>query len=260
MESDMQTDKFMALHGRLNELMRQQRELVEHLQYGQFHFKELARSVWRLQEEERRRLARELHDGIGQNLTVILGLIDQARQLASDQTKMPLENARALVDATLSQTRELSRLLRPQILDDLGIESALRWLTRTLSETHLLQIQLDLDGSLSALGPELSTLVFRVTQEALSNAIHHARAKHAQVSLRMRQRGLLQLEIDDDGVGCDVHAALAADRGGRGSGIGGMRDRVRAYDGEFNIRSAPGEGFHIAIAIPLADMVSAAKV
>src|SRR6185312_2557045 len=108
----------------LEDVRRRQQELVARLQGGQESLKRLARSVWRVQEQEQRKLARELHDGIGQNLAALVRLIERAQSAPADAGSQ-LEQARALAATTLQETRALSRLLRPQILDDLGLAPAL---------------------------------------------------------------------------------------------------------------------------------------
>ncbi|MEO8803545.1 MAG: sensor histidine kinase [Rudaea sp.] len=237
------------LQEKLQELMQKQREIVARLMTGQSHFKQLARSVWRVQEQERRSLARDLHDGIGQNLSAVVNLIDQAivqRECVCEE----LNKARALVETTLQETRAMSRLLRPQILDDLGIESALRWLARTISETHSLQIEINIEQPVPTLNGDLSTLIFRLTQEALHNCVKHARASHVEIKLLARE-SLLQLTVCDDGIGCDMRTALGAGSGSQSSGLGGMRDRVALYDGEIAFRSTPGKGMTVDVLVPL---------
>lgn len=239
----------IELQRKLDELLLQQRELLKQLQVGQANFKQLARSVWRVQEQEQRKIARELHDGIGQNLAAILNLTDHDLQ-ARGGRDANLEQIQALVRRTLDETRALSRLLRPQILDDLGLEAALGWLARTMGETNKLRITVDFAQSMPVLSEELSTLVFRVTQESLNNTARHAGAKRAEIGVATRN-GNLELTLSDDGKGCDVAKALAVGSTGSSSGLGGMRDRVRLYDGEMQVKSGPSEGFRISIVIPL---------
>lgn len=241
------------LERRLGELMQQQRDLVGRLQQDQQYFQRLARSVWRVQEEERRRLARELHDGIGQNLTAIMHLLSQGMAdlpPAARHARAGLEKTRALVATTLEETRALSRLLRPQILDDLGLEAALRWLARTFGESHALDIRLDLAQPLPALDGDRSTLVFRVVQEALTNVVRHAQASRVDIALRGQGDHAL-LRIQDDGRGCDPRAAVGKGSEGHSGGIGGIRDRVRLFSGQFSVESQPGSGFGIVIEFPL---------
>ncbi|MEP6483258.1 MAG: sensor histidine kinase [Rudaea sp.] len=248
MSSDVSKQR-SEIQNRLDEVLRQQRELLGQVRNGQAHFKQLAKSVWQVQEEEQRKIARELHDGIGQNLNAIINLIDQTK-LGHGNADELLLKMRALAKQTLDETRELSRLLRPQILDDLGLDAALQWLARTIGETHDFIVSLELVQPLPALESGVSTLIFRITQEALNNAAKHARARSAHVTLRCDPEKIY-LNVRDDGKGCDVDQALISGEQQRSSGLGGMRDRVRLYDGDMRIQSRPGHGFNLMIEIPL---------
>lgn len=247
MATDPTAHDRVELQGRLDDVLRRQHDLLDGLQRGQSRFKALARSVWRVQEQEQRKLARDLHDGIGQNLGAIASLIDRALH---EPACGALEQARALVVSTLAETRALSRLLRPQILDDLGLEPALRWLSRSMSEAHGLGIVLELPSPFPPLDEERSTLVFRTVQEALTNIAKHAHARHVQVQVTLRSDQFI-LKICDDGHGCDCAQALTAGTNGFSSGLGGMRDRLGLYDGELAISSTPGNGFTLTATIPL---------
>src|SRR4029077_19549562 len=111
------------------------------------------------------------------------------------------------------------------------------------------EIRLDLPEPMPALDGELSTLIFRVTQESLTNAAKHAHARRVEVTLREGEQRL-SLSVRDDGRGCDVNSALAGGQS-HGSGLGGLRDRVRAHDGDLHVESSPGSGFLISIDVPL---------
>ena len=245
-ERDMQ--KHDVLNSKVEELLLQHRELSSRLRHGQNQFKSLARSVWMVQEQERRKLARELHDGIGQNLTAIVNLLGLALTRPESQREN-VEKACTLAEMTLQETRELSRFLRPTMLDDLGLEPALRWLARTMAEANDWQILVDLPEAMPQLTGDLSTLVFRAFQEGLTNAAKYAHAQNVDMVLNQQGRQL-HLVVADDGCGCDTAESLS---GGsvQGSGLGGLRDRVRAYDGELHIESVPGRGFRIIMDIPL---------
>lgn len=248
MEAD--SPAVQALNRRIDELMRQHAALLTHLQQDQRRTRHLARSVWRIEEEARRRIARELHDGVGQNLVALMRQLDTiASQLpqASGDGPAGLRRARELAQTTLDDTRSLSRLLRPQILDDLGLEAALRWLARSVDGV---QVELSLATEMPPLDDEISTLLFRVTQEALSNALRHSGASRIVIGIRPRSHSL-HMDIRDDGRGCDIAAALAAGRDSHGSGLGGMRDRIDLFDGKLELHSAPGRGFSISIELPL---------
>lgn len=236
----------------LSQLRRQYRELLDRLENNQAEFQHLARSVYRVQEDERRRIARELHDGIGQNLTALkhqLAMLEA--QLAPGQVELRgrLDASIDLCAQTLEDTRHLSRLLRPQILDDLGLEAALQWLARTVEGNGDLKVELGID-TLPALDADMQTLLFRISQEALSNIVRHAQA--SEVLLRLVPRGgRVMLTLWDNGVGFDPALAAQAASAGRSAGIAGMRERVRLYGGELQIESGSDTGTWLRATIPL---------
>ncbi|MFI4969249.1 MAG: sensor histidine kinase [Lysobacterales bacterium] len=245
------------LRRQLAELLQEHRELIARLEQGQTYFRELARSVWRVQEEERGRLAHELHDGVGHNLTAMIHLIMGALAALpatadSAPARSGLERAQAIAATTLQDTRAMSRLLRPQILDDLGLEPALHWLVRTFSETHGPDVRLEFEPPQRELDKDRATLVFRIAQEALANIARHACATRVDIGFECRG-GQAHLHVRDDGRGCDVDTALATGREGSSGGLGGMRDRVRLFGGSVRIDSAVGAGFAVAVEFPLAD-------
>lgn len=250
MEAD--ADAVAGLNRRIDELMRQHAALLTRLQHDQRRTRHLARSVWRIEEEARRRIARELHDGVGQNLVALMRQLDTiATRLPEDaaEGRNGLHRLRELVQVTLDDTRSLSRLLRPQILDDLGLAAALRWLARSVDG---LRVELELPPELPALEDDLSTLLFRIAQEALSNAVRHAAASRVEIGLSLfPKRHSLRLDICDDGRGCDLAKAEAVGSEGQGIGLGGMRDRVDLFEGTLDLQSAPGKGFKICIELPL---------
>jgi signal transduction histidine kinase len=219
--------------------------LMERLAANEREFRRLGRAVWRVQEDERRRLARELHDGIGQNLTALAHYLSQLDADIPDGLRPRLQSAIALCRETLEDTREMSRLLRPPILDDLGLEPALRWLVRSVAEAASLAIELEVER-LPAMDGELETLLFRIAQEALNNVAKHAQAH--TVLVRLVGRGsMVLLHVADDGRGCDPRQALASG----GSGIGGMRERLRLHGGTLELHSARGEGTRLRASVPV---------
>lgn len=225
----------------------QYQRLLQRLEANEREFRRLGRAVWNVQEDERRRLARELHDGIGQNLTALKHRLSQLHdELPTDAAPLRarLAEAVALCAGSLEDTRHLSRLLRPPILDDLGLEPALQWLARSLDGQRGMSVVTEIEP-LPALDGELQTLLFRVAQEALTNASKHAAAGSALLSLAARS-GELRLQVIDDGRGCDPELAL---RSG-GNGLGGMRERLRLYGGRLELRSAPGQGTRLRAVVP----------
>lgn len=233
-------------------------ELLARLEANQSDFQHLARSVFRVQEDERRRIARELHDGLGQNLTAIKHQLAIVRASLPDDAMQAaqLDACLVLCTQTLEDTRQLSRLLRPQVLDDLGLEAALHWLVRSVSGERL-RVELQVEP-LPDLDADLQTLLFRVAQEALANVVRHAQAQDA--ILRLSQRaGLLQLTVWDDGVGFDTRKALQAGSAGLAAGLSGMRERLRLHDGTLQLDSGGGNGTWLRASLPLPPAAAAVR-
>ena len=209
-------------------LRTEQERLFVQLRNGEKHFRQLARSVWRVQEDERRRLARDLHDGIGQHLTALRHRLDQIPPGAD--TNGMLVQAVELCDIAIRETRTLSRLLRPQVLDDFGLSAALSWLARTFRESSRLQVDVELGDVPDDLDGELATLLFRVAQESLTNVARHAAADTVVISVNRRGENI-HLLVVDDGCGCNVDDALSKSSSGLSIGIASMRERVLLFGG-----------------------------
>lgn len=224
----------------------QYQRLLQRLEANEREFRRLGRAVWRVQEDERRRLARELHDGLGQNLTALKHRLSQLAEGLDEDARIQLDAAIALCAETLEDTRHLSRLLRPPILDDLGLVAALRWLARNQAESAGIEVTAEIVEPLPPLDSDLQTLLFRVAQEALTNVARHSGARSALLRLVARD-GTLRLQVADDGRGCDP---AVAERAG-GSGLGGMRERLRLYDGRLELHSVPGDGMRVRVVVPL---------
>ena len=235
-------------HPTLAEPQSRYQQLLQRLEANERDFHRLGRSVLRVQEDERRRLARDLHDGIGQNLTALklrLAQISDALPPELQTLRTSLDAAVALCSDTLDDTRQLSRLLRPPILDDLGLEPAMRWLARSLGEAAGIAIAVEIEP-MPELDGELQTLLFRITQEALNNVVKHASAHSVLVHL-VERSGRLQLQIVDDGCGFDPEGA----RGNGGIGLGGIRERLQLFNGELELHSSVGHGTRLRAVVPL---------
>lgn len=215
--------------------------LFAELETTQRRYESLARAVWRVQEEERRHLARELHDELGQLLTALIHRLDRS---AVGDRHSEVELARE----ALGRVRELARLLRPPVLDDLGLAAALNWLGRQTRECTGLEVAVSTPAVLARVDPDIETLVYRVAQEGLTNAVRHAGGQHATIVLE-RLGTQLELRVRDDGCGFDPER-LRQD-GNEGTGLGGMRDRVALFGGTLAIRSAPGSGTEIVATLAL---------
>jgi signal transduction histidine kinase len=218
---------------------------------------ELSRVSWHMledQESTARRFSHELHDELGQSLTAVkanLAAVAVADNLGADGLSR-VDDCLRLVDESIGNVRQMSQLLRPTILDDFGLEAALRWLCDGF--THRTGIQTEFKSALSGRLPdETETHLFRLTQEALTNVARHSGARKAIVTLDSRG-GDVCLSIRDDGHG------LAADGAGpRGMGMIGMRARARSVGGDLSVRSKAGQGVEIEVRVPAGGVEHARK-
>jgi signal transduction histidine kinase len=247
-------ETIQSIAARVRELMQENERLFSELIGAERRFRSLSRSVWRVQEDERRKLARELHDGIGQTLTALKNQLEVTRRL-NDRTQPSVDErigeAVEMAAQALDETRELSRLLRPAVLDDLGLGPALQWLARTAGERFSVEVDLELRGLDGRLDSEVETLAFRVVQEALTNVAKHSGATAAKIEVE-RTAAHLKIRIADSGRGFDPQLALDSAHGGAGVGLRGMRERAELFGGKAHIDSGAGRGTRIELMVPLA--------
>jgi len=224
--------------------------LVEELGAAREQQRLLSRRILTAQEEERRRIAGELHDELGQALTALkMQLQSLERRGAAAAVATQLHGAVASVDQAMEKVRDLALDLRPAVLDDLGLPAALRWYADRFARLSGLQAHFAIEP-LPRLAPELETASFRVAQEALTNVARHARARSFWLALSAAD-GRLRLELRDDGTGFDIAAARERARSGAAMGLGGMEERVAALGGELHLRSSPGRSTEVRALFPL---------
>ncbi|HET7573792.1 MAG TPA: sensor histidine kinase [Solirubrobacterales bacterium] len=197
----------------------------------------------RAQEEERARVARDLHDEVNQSLTGLLLRLEAAREAAPPELEAELAETKALANQAMTELLSLARQLRPTALDDLGLAAAVGGLVEQAGRGEI-EATLDLHGDFSDLGDDAQLVVYRVAQEALSNAARHSGAGTVRVALRRKAGGAVGLEVADDGCG------FAFAESERGLGIGGMRERALLVGGELAIESRPGRGTTVRLALP----------
>ena len=208
----------------------------------------LSRRLMEVQETERRAIARELHDEIGQSLTAVKMNLQSMERIAPSLTQ--LEDSMGIVEVVLQQVRNISLNLRPSMLDDLGLVPALRWYLDRQSQRAGLTAHFTADDITVPLPQELESTCFRVAQEALTNVIRHAKAQHVYVELQHNENEV-NLVIRDDGVGFDVDNAKERATRGASLGVLGMQERVHLINGEIKIGSVPHHGTEIEVRIPI---------
>ena len=207
----------------------------------------LSQRLMHAQEDERRRIARELHDEIGQELTALRITLQAARKA---HPAPHIEDGVRIAEQTLQQVRDLSLDLRPSLLDDLGLVPALRWYLDRQAQRAGLSIDFAADVPDERLPPDLEVACFRFVQEAFTNVVRHAQATRVTVRLRKRD-GDLELTVEDDGVGFDVAETFENAAKGESIGLLGMRERAQLASGEMEILAAEGQGAIIRARFPL---------
>ncbi len=195
------------------------------------------------QEEERARVARDLHDEVNQSLTGLLLRLEAARETAPPELESELAETKALANQAMRELLSLARQLRPTALDDLGLVAAIGGQVEQLGHGEI-EAELSAEGDFSDLGDDAQLVVYRVAQEALSNAARHSGAAHVEVRLRRTGAGGVVLEVADDGRG------FAFEKSERGLGIGGMRERALLVGGELTIESRPEHGTTARLDVP----------
>jgi PAS domain S-box-containing protein len=206
--------------------------------------RELSQRLLNVQEDERRSLARELHDEIGQSLTAVKVGLQTAQRLGTSE---PIANAMSITDQLLSQVRELSLNLHPGLLEDLGLAAAVRWYALQQAERSGIKIDFTLCLGEARLSPELKITIYRIVQEGLTNIIRHSQAHQVCISLT-EQNHEIHLTIKDDGVGFDATLQSKASLG-----LLSMKERVSLRGGQFQLESAPKTGTAIQATFPLRD-------
>ncbi len=231
--------------------------LEQRLQRQRARDVETARDLQRLssqlltaQEEERRSIARELHDEVGQVLTAIkveLAIAERSLQAAGGNAAA-LHDARAITDGALQTVRDLSRLLHPSMLDDLGLPATIDWYLKGFGRRHGVRIELLHQGMDERLAPETEAAVYRIVQEALTNVAKHAQATTCRVFLQ-RLTNTVLVTIEDDGVGFRPEE-VSQPGASRGIGLVGIRERVAQLRGEVRLESGPGKGTRLTVEVP----------
>jgi signal transduction histidine kinase len=229
---------FAALHRKTRQLEMLNREMER-----------LSSRMISMQDEERRRLAREMHDGLGQDLTAAAMLM---KAIQAPDLGEKLAEATGFIDNAIKQVRSISYLLHPPLLDVSGLASAIRWFIEGLSKRSGIAAELETHpAEFPRLAVELETALYRIVQEALTNVFRHSGARHAWITLTLED-GRVAATVRDDGKGIPERVVKFWP-GSVGVGVAGMRQRVNEFGGEFRIQSAnPGTVLEVIIPVPAA--------
>ena len=239
-------------------------QILDEVQVYEEQMRALSGRVIRAQEEERQRIARELHDDTGQVLTLLLIRLKLLESQAStDDVREQIGELRGLVSSAIDQVRQMALNLRPPALDQLGLVPALRSLVATFTASTHIQVKLDTPRELVSLSLERTIAVYRIAQEALTNVAKHSGARNVTMSLTREhdehdnrdEHDMLRLTVRDDGKGFDpsplLHRGQRRASGGPGVGLFGMEERARLAGGTLVLQSAPGRGTLIELQLPV---------
>jgi len=227
-------------------LERQTRNRYRELSQSRHELEQLSSRLVDAQEEERRSISRELHDEVGQSLGALLvdlGRLASNLPAESSEIRERLDHMKSLTERTVGTVRDIALLLRPSMLDDLGLVAALEWQGREVSRRSEMEVAVESANVSDELPDEYKICVYRLVQEALNNAVRHAKARNAKVRVFGSASGI-EIEVSDDGRGFDPQRA-------RGLGILGMEERVKRLGGSLAVHSSPGQGTVLKAELPL---------
>jgi PAS domain S-box-containing protein len=230
------------------EQARQRERIEKELLDSRSQLRELSAYLQTVREEERTRIARELHDELGQSLTAIrigLGVIEKQSELGHDEWVKNLQSLKAIAETTVESVQRIASDLRPSLLDELGLAAAVEWLLETFSEHTGIAYELSLPSHALDFGAEINTSLFRIVQESLTNIGKHSKATFVKVQLSSSAKSLI-LKIMDNGIGIEK----APGKGKKHLGLIGMRERALMIGGRLKIESEPGNGTHLVLQIP----------
>jgi len=224
---------------------KKRRQAEEELKRSAVELRALAHRLLQVQEEERRNIARELHDEIGQQMTLLKLLLEKTKRALGNGVPLDLDEAQQMTKTLTEQVRSMSLRLRPGVLDDLGLLPALEAQVQDFADKTGIRLSFEHSGIDERLTQDVRTCAYRVIQEALTNVVRHAKADHVQVLINAGKKSLA-ITIHDNGVGFNP-----ANISKNSSGLRGARERVSLLGGTFNLESVPGNGTKITVNLPL---------
>ena len=226
-------------------------QLFDQVQAGRKQMQTLSQQLIQTQETERRHIARELHDQIGQALTTIMINLQMAKRKCQDDIALTplLEDSLSLASQTLQQARTLALDLHPSLLDDFGLTAALRWYVDQQGERSGLQVKFQAEEYDARLPEGVEITCYRIAQEAITNILRHSGASHIELELHFHEGQELELIVRDDGAGFDTDTDDMIHK--KSLGLLGMEERAILAGGQLQLLSAPGKGTEVRVLFPL---------
>jgi signal transduction histidine kinase len=223
-----------------------EKQLLEHRE----RLRSLASKLNFTEEQQRRRIASELHNGIGQILALCKRKVDKLKKsVSSDKNAQSLEEIREIITQSIKSTRSLTFELCPTTLYDLGFEAAVESLLMSIEKEHEITCEFEKNGFTEPGTKDSAVILFRAVEELLHNVIKHSRASNAKISVNENDENIW-VTVEDNGSGFDLSQLSADESRNSGFGLFNLRERISSLDGEVNIESQPGNGTHISIKVP----------
>jgi signal transduction histidine kinase len=254
LELNLEITQRKAVEEKLKRSERHYSELLRRSDSLQEQLRHLSRQILSAQENERKKISRELHDVIAQTLTGInvrLAALKTGSALNTSGLERNIDRTQRLVAHSVNIVHQFARKLRPSVLDDLGLIPALHTFLKSFRQENGIRVSLSAFAAIEGLNGDKRTVLYRVAQESLTNVARHARASHAKVNIQ-KVNGAVVMKITDNGKGFDTLKESASKRGNR-LGLLGMRERLEMVGGKFNIASTPGKGTVVSVEIPVAN-------
>lgn len=245
-------DSIEALHLHTIELEEKVTERTRQINDNRQKIKELLKKVITSQEEERKRIAREFHDVLMQDLAATLIKIETCEKYPETVTPEKIKSIRDIIEKSIDEVYSIIKNLRPSVLDDLGFEAAVRWLLDHHLESKGIKCYINIYNTINTLEfePQIEIELFRIIQEVIVNISKHAAAHNVFALLEIRENDLV-IEIEDDGCGFDPDADFLSDTSTRGLGLLGMKERAAFLNWDLKIRSTPQQGTRVYLRVPL---------
>jgi len=233
-------------------LQRSHNELESQVEQRTSSLRQLSADLLRVQDEERRKIARDLHDSIGQYLVALKMNLTQLQEHSGSSVAQTFEDSHQVIDQCLSETRTISHLLHPPLLDESGLRSAAQWYVEGFSKRSGIAVHLDVDERLGRMSQKLETALFRVLQESLTNVHRHSGSDKVDISIRLEGRNAVVV-IRDYGSGFAPQVLRDLQNGcAKSVGLTGMRERITTLGGVLEVTSAD-PGAAISVKLPIAD-------
>ena len=227
--------------------------MLQNLASRTYQLRTLSERAINAQEEERKRIARMLHDDTAQSISTLIIHLEQIETtlpVGNSELRSRIQKERLLAIEILEELRKNIWDLRPSILDDLGLAAAIRWYARTKLKEQDIQVQFDFNDETKPLGGPNEILLFRIMQEAVSNILHHSNASIVTIRL-CREGNQVCFEVEDNGQGFDVDETEGLAFSRKQFGLLGIRERTSLVGGTFEVQSSPGVGTHLYVCVPL---------